>query len=343
MFEIADGSAVVQHALTGPLPSEGTVTRLVDAAYNRYRDRCGGQVADYIPPLGRVDPDLFGVALTDAAGVTDSAGDTDAVFTIQSISKAFVFALVCEESGHDQVHETVGVNNTGRSFNSVMAVELSAGSPGNPMVNAGAMATTALVPGETPDAQWEFIRAGLSRFAGRALTVDEEVVAEEMATHPRTRAPARVLERYGRITREPGPVVEVYTRQCSLSVTVTDLSVMGATLANGGVNPVTGEYVVSPEVCRDTIAVLASCGMYECSGEWMFEIGMPAKSGVSGGIVAVAPGKCAVAAYAPPLDPAGTSVRGQRVCSYLSRSLGLNLFASAAGQLGHLPELPDAT
>lgn len=163
MFEIADGSAVVQHAPTGPLPSEGTVTRLVDAAYNRYRDRCGGQAADYIPPLGRVDPDLFGVALTDAAGVTDSAGDTDAVFTIQSISKAFVFALVCEESGRDQVHETVGVNNTGRSFNSVMAVELSAGSPGNPTVNAGAMATTALVPGDTPDAQWEFIRAGLSR------------------------------------------------------------------------------------------------------------------------------------------------------------------------------------
>lgn len=163
MFEIADGSAVVQHAPTGPLPSEGTVTRLVDAAYNRYRDRCGGQAADYIPPLGRVDPDLFGVALTDAAGVTDSAGGHRRRLHDPVDLQGLRLRSRLRGVGHDQVHETVGVNNAGRSFNSVMAVELSAGSPGNPTVNAGAMETTALVPGDIPDAQWEFIRAGLSR------------------------------------------------------------------------------------------------------------------------------------------------------------------------------------
>lgn len=335
MYEVADRNDVNQEAMTGSLPAEETVADFVNGAHDRYLPVTEGTIPDYIPTLGRADPDTFGLSLTDAGGTTDSAGDTDVSFSIQSLSKPFVFALVCNAIGHGRVRRRVGVNNTGRPFNSVMALELSAGSPGNPMVNAGAMATTAMTPGETSAQQWELIREGLSRFAGRELHIDEEVYESETSTNKRNQAIARLLQSYGRILDDPVPVVDIYTRQCSLSVTVEDLAVMGATLSNGGVNPLTGDQVVTKGVCRDTLAVLASCGMYERSGEWMFEIGMPAKSGVSGGIVAVSPGKCGVAAYSPPLDQSGTSVRGQRVCSYLSRAMALNLFASVAGEVDY--------
>jgi glutaminase len=244
------------------------------------------------------------------------------------VSKAFVYALVCEEYGHAIVKERVGVNNTGLPFNSVMALELNDGHPMNPMVNAGAITTTSLMPGATPAEQWERIRIGLSAFAGRQLVMDGGVYASETATNFRNKAIARLLESYGRLDADPLDMVDVYTRQCSLLVTSHDLAIMGATLADGGVNPLTGVQVVSPAVCRDTLSMIAASGMYERSGEWLFEIGIPAKSGVSGGIVAVAPGKGAIGAYSPRLDAAGNSVRGQRAISYLSRALGLNLFAS---------------
>jgi len=224
----------------------------------------------------------------------------------------------------------VGVNNTGLAFNSVVAIELNNGHPMNPMVNAGALATTALVPGATPADQWELVRIGLSRFAGRELALDGEVYHSEMLTNQRNQAIARLLESYGRIHLDPLDVVDAYTRQCSLKVSARDIAIMGATLADGGVNPATGDRVVSPHVCRDTLSVLAATGMYERSGEWLFEIGLPAKSGVSGGIVAIAPGKGAIGTFSPRLDSAGNSVRGQRATAYLSRTLGLNLFASAA-------------
>jgi glutaminase len=198
----------------------------------------------------------------------------------------------------------------------------------NPMVNAGAIATTALVPGATAADQWEVIRDGLSRFAGRPLALDEDVYRSETATNQRNRAIAELLASYGRIRRDPAEAVDVYTRQCSLLVDAHDLAVMGATLADGGVNPLTGERVVSADVCRDTLAVLAASGLYERSGEWLFEIGLPGKSGVAGGLVTVAPGKAGIAAYAPRLDAAGNSVRGQIATAYLSRALGLNVFAS---------------
>ncbi|MDA4895576.1 glutaminase A [Streptomyces sp. MS2A] len=334
MFE-SDVEDVAQRSSTGLLPAQEDVGELVARAHARYGGLDEGTVADYIPVLAGADPSWFGMSLCGADGAVHDAGDSGIAFSIQSISKAFVFALVCEAIGHEVVHDIVGVNNTGLPFNSVMAIELNGGSPMNPMVNAGAIATTALVPGASAEDKWQAIQAGLSRFAGRALDVDDEVYRSESGTNQRNRAIARLLESYGRLGHDPLEIVDVYTRQCALSVTARDLAVMGATLAAGGMNPLTGEQVVAAEVCRDTLAVLASCGLYERTGEWMFEIGLPAKSGVSGGIVAVVPGKGALGAFSPPLDAAGNSVRGQRACAYLSRALGLNLFASARpGQEG---------
>ena len=327
MFQ-ADVLSVTQRASTGDLPSMPRVAELMAQVHERYAGLDKGAVADYIPILAAANPKWFGLALVGVNGGAHAVGDADIQFSIQSISKAFVFALVCEAIGHEAVHARVGVNNTGLSFNSVIAVELNDGSPMNPMVNAGAIATTALMPGATAEEQWENIRAGLSRFAARPLEMDAAVYRSEALTNQRNQAIARLLQSYGRLDADSLEIVDIYTRQCAIAVTATDLAVMGATLANGGVNPITGEQVVSADVCRDTLAVLASCGLYERSGEWLFGIGLPAKSGVSGGILAIAPGKGALASFSPPLDSAGNSIRGQRACAYLSRALGLNLFAS---------------
>ena len=198
----------------------------------------------------------------------------------------------------------------------------------NPLVNAGAIATTSLIPGDTAEEKWERIRAGLSRFAGRELTVSQEVYESESATNRRNHGIAHLLASYGRLYFDPDEATDIYTRQCSLEVTVHDLAMMAATLANGGVNPMTGERVVVASVCRRVLAVMATAGLYELSGDWLYEIGMPGKSGVSGGIVTVSPGKGGLATFSPPLDAAGNSVRGQLVTKYLAERLGLNLFAS---------------
>lgn len=328
VFE-ADVQDIAQQSSTGTLPDDHVVDHLVAAAHRRYAPHVQGAVADYIPLLARADPDWFGLVVAGVDGSTHEAGDADIAFTIQSISKAFVFALACAAIGHERVHERIGVNNTGLAFDSVIAMELNAGHPMNPMVNAGAIATTALIPGSDAAERWAHVQDGLSRFAGRPLVVDDEVYRSESETNLRNRAIAELLGSHGRLDQDPRETVDVYTRQCALSVTAHDLAVMGATLADGGVNPVTGEQVVSAEVSRDTLAVLASCGLYERSGEWLYEIGLPAKSGVSGGMIAVSPGKGAIGAFSPLLDAAGNSIRAQRACAYLSRALGLNLFASS--------------
>lgn len=325
-----DVEGVDQRVSTGSLPTWDQVQAHVVEAHRRSASCDDGEVADYIPVLAAADPEHFGISVTASSGAVYATGDADVEFSIQSISKAFVYALVCEEFGHEGVRDRVGVNNTGLAFNSVMAIELNDGHPMNPMVNAGAIATTAMMPGRTTAEQWERVRVGLSAFAGRPLELDGEVFRSEALTNQRNRAIARLLESYGRVDIDPLEVVDIYTRQCALRVTARDLATMGATLADGGVNPLTGHRVVSDGVCRDTLAVLASTGLYERSGEWLFEIGLPAKSGVSGGIVAIAPGKGAIGTFSPRLDSAGNSVRGQRAIAYLSRSLGLNLFASAA-------------
>lgn len=325
-----DVSDIGQIAATGAVPPGGRIDDLAASAHRRALAHDEGRVADYIPVLAQADPEAFGLCVADVDGGLHEVGDTRATFSIQSISKAFVYALLCEEMGHEQVFDVVGVNNTGLAFNSVVAIELNDGHPMNPMVNAGALATTALMPGADPEERWDAVRSGLSRFAGRRLELDEEVYRSEAETNHRNRAIAQLLESYGRIRADPLDVVDVYTRQCALLVDARDLAVMGATLADGGVNPLTGERVVSAEVCRDTLAVLAASGLYERSGEWLFEIGLPGKSGVAGGLVTVAPGKVGIGAYAPRLDSAGNSVRGQIATAYLSRALGLNIFASAS-------------
>jgi len=313
---------------TGHLPREELVERLMRDAHQRYAGVDDGAVADYIPALADADPELFGLSIASVTGATVSVGDSRHAFSIQSVSKAFVFALVCDAIGPEAVLDAVGVNNTGLPFNSVMALELNGGSPMNPLVNAGALATTSLVPGGSAQEQWAFVQAGMSAFAGHPLELDDDVYASEAANNRRNQAIARLLQSYGRMARDPLETTDVYTRQCSLLVSAEDLAVMGATLADGGVNPVTGERVVDPSVCRYVLAALATSGLYERSGEWLFSIGLPGKSGVSGGIVTVAPGKGSLSTFSPRLDAAGNSVRGQLATRYLSGALGLNLFAS---------------
>jgi len=313
---------------TGHMAAPPVVEALVRAAYERYKGLDEGKVADYIPALAKVPRNLFGVCVVGTDGSSFGVGDVNHEFSIQSVSKPFVFALVSEAIGAETAREKVGANATGLPFNSVMAIELNADRTMNPMVNAGAIATTSLAPGDTADAKWRFIQEGLSRFAGRDLQVDQEIYESEAATNQRNRGIARLLEGYERMYFDALQATDIYTRQCALLVSAKDLAVMGATLADGGVNPITKERVVSAEVAKRLLAVMATAGLYERSGDWLFEVGLPGKSGVSGGIVTVSPGKGGLGVFSPPLDEAGNSVRGQCVTKYLSEHLGLNLFAS---------------
>ena len=313
---------------TGELPTLEVVGELLDEVYDLYRPLDEGAVADYIPALADADPSLFGISVFGVGGRGFSVGDAEHLFSLQSISKAFVFALVCETIGHEEAHRLLGVNATGLAFNSVMAIELNDERTMNPMVNAGAMATTSLVPGATSEKRWEFIREGLSRFAGRPLELDPEVYASESASNLRNQGIAHLLESYGRLYADPDETTDLYTRQCSLLVSAADLAVMGATLAGGGVNPMTGQQVIESFHCKHVLAAMATAGLYEHSGDWLFEVGLPGKSGVSGGIVTISPGKGGLGTFSPPLDEAGNSVRGQRVTRHVSEKLGLNIFAS---------------
>jgi glutaminase len=314
---------------TGHLPAPADVQALVDEAHRRYGSLDAGQVADYIPALADASPSLFGVCVASVDGQVFSAGDADRPFSIQSVSKPFVFALVCQAVGHERARRKLGVNSTGQPFDSVLAIELNQDRTMNPMVNAGAIATTSLIPGTGADDRWQYVHDGLSRFAGRPLDLDHDVYASETATNRRNRGIAHLLAGYGRLYSDPDEATDLYTRQCSLLVTARDLAVMGATLADGGVNPITGQQVVDSALCPGILAVLATAGLYEHSGEWLYDIGLPGKSGVSGGIVTTSPGKGGLGTYSPPLDTAGNSIRGKAVTTFLSDALGLNLFASA--------------
>jgi glutaminase len=323
-----DRPAATSYVSTGHLPSPELVKTLVDEAYQRYRSNSEGKNSDVYPALARVPSELFGVCVVGTNGNVHAVGDTDYEFSIMSVSKPFVFALVCQEIGAEQARAKLGANATGLPFNSLGAVERSSDGRTNPMVNAGAIATTSLVPGATVDAKWRFIHDGLSRFAGRKLPLNEEVYASASETNHRNQSIARLLLSYNRIYFEPAVATDLYTKQCSLNVSAKDLAVMGATLADGGVNPLTKERVVEPSVCHYALAVMTTAGLYETSGDWLYDIGLPGKSGIGGGIVTVSPGKGGLGTFAPPLDGAGNSVKGQLVAKFLSQRLGMDLFVS---------------
>jgi len=313
---------------TGHLPPAELASALVAEAYDRFKSNSEGFNSTVYPALARVPKDLFGICVVGTTGNVFSAGEAEYEFTIMSVSKPFVFALVCEALGHENVRDKIGVNATGLAFNSLAAIEQGDLGRTNPMVNAGAIATTSLVPGANLAAKWKFIHEGLSRFAGRTLPLNDEVYASATETNFRNQSIARLLQSFGRIYMDPAEATDLYTKQCSLNVSAKDLAVMGATLADGGVNPLTKERVVDASVCHYALAVMATAGLYETSGNWLYDIGLPGKSGIGGGIVTVSPGKGGLGTFAPPLDQAGNSVKGQLVAKYLSQQLGMDLFVS---------------
>lgn len=313
---------------TGQLPSPPQVQALLDEAYASGLRETGGACSTVYPALARVDPEQLGVCLVGVSGRVWTAGDAEQRFALMSVSKPFVFALVCEALGPDRAQELLGVNATGRPFDSAAAIDLGDAGRTNPMVNAGALATTSYLPGSSPEARWARLLDGLSRFAGRRLEVDAEILESALATNHRNRGMSWLLHAAGRLGAPPEVTVDLYTRQSSLAVSARDLAVMGATLADGGVNPITRERVVSPQVCHHVLAVMATAGMYENSGDWLYSVGMPGKSGIGGGIVTVVPGKGGLGTWSPRLDSAGNSVRGQKVARVLAQRMGLSLFAS---------------
>jgi len=304
------------------------IKKLVTEAYKQFESDKQGQNSQVYPALARVPTRLFGICIVDTTGNVYSAGDAEYEFTIMSVSKPFIFALVCQEIGVEMARDKLGVNATGRAFNSLEGIERNRDGRTNPMVNSGAIATTSLVPGSSVKGKWKFIHHGLSQFAGRKLPLNDEVYASATSTNFRNQSIARMLQSYGRIYMDPGDAVELYTRQCSLNVSARDLAVMGATLADGGVNPITKKRVVDALVCHYALAVMTTAGLYETSGDWLYDIGLPGKSGIGGGIVTVSPGKGGLGTFSPLLDNAGNSVKGQLVAKYLSQHLGMDLFVS---------------
>jgi glutaminase len=322
------GQFRVPNVSTGRLPDPDLVIALVTEAYETFKNNNEGKNSTVYPAMERVQSDLFGICVVGTNGQAHEIGDTAHEFTIMSVSKPFIFALVAEALGVQEVRDKIGANATGMAFNSVAALERSADARTNPMVNSGAIATTSLVPGSNVEARWKFIYDGLCSFAGRALVLDEETLESARATNHRNQGIARVLQSAGRIYTDPAEAVDLYTKQCCLNVSAHDLAVMGATLADGGVNPITKQRVVSPEICHYTLAVMATAGLYETSGDWLFDVGLPGKSGIGGGIVTVSPGKGGLGTFAPRLDAAGNSVKGQLVARFLSQELGMDLFVS---------------
>ncbi len=323
---VATGVAIGQQR-TAPTGNGAQIDNALKTAYGRYKGLKEGSNADYIPALAKVDPNLFGIAIVTVDGKVYTAGDIKSEVSIQSISKVFTMARVFQDSGEEAVAENVGVDATGQAFNSIVAIEQYKGKEMNPLVNAGAIATTSMVKGGNAVAIWNTILRTHEAFAGRKLVVNEEVYKSEAATNQRNQAIGELMFAYGHIKANPAQAVDLYTRQCSISVNARDLATMAATLANGGKNPVTGDVVIDARHVPGILAVMATAGLYDDSGKWLFATGLPAKSGVGGGLIAVAPGKFGIAVISPPLDKAGNSVRGQRAITDISTALDANPYA----------------
>ncbi|MBC8096897.1 MAG: glutaminase A [Akkermansiaceae bacterium] len=309
------------------LPHSSTPSPVLRLLEQIHRDCSGmndGQVATYIPELGKANPAWFGICIVTQSGSVYEVGDTRQEFTIQSISKPFVYGLALEDNSRIEVLKKVGVEPTGDVFNSI-SLEPNTGRPRNPMINAGAIATAGMIAGRSPQARLKRVLETFSLFAGRELALDETVYRSESDTGHRNRAIGHMLRNFNILTSDPMAVTELYFQQCSISVHCRDLAVMAATLANRGINPLTGKQALRGEYVESVLSVMETCGMYDYAGEWIYNVGMPAKSGVSGGVIAVLPGQLGIGVFSPLLDAHGNSVRGVKVCQELSRLLDLHL------------------
>src|SRR5262245_1970223 len=336
---LAIGIVAFVLAATSPVavaqtPAKADVDSALKTAYDKYKGLQEGKNADYIPALAKVDSKIYGIALVGVDGSVRTAGDIQSEVSIQSISKVFTLAKVIEEQGPAAIAKTIGVDATGMRFNSIVAVEMAQKALGGPemnsLVNPGAIATTAMVAGASRDEIWKSILSFYSDFAGRPLQVNQEVFKSESETNQRNQAIGMLMYAYGYIKAEPNRATDIYTEQCSVSVNAKDLATMAATLANGGKNPVTGKQVMRAENVPKVLAVMATAGLYDDSGKWLYRTGLPGKSGVGGGIIAVSPGKFGIAVISPPLDEAGNSVRAQNAIADISNALGGNPYAVKA-------------
>jgi glutaminase len=316
----------VQSFAQGGTLTKEKIQAALDEAYEKFKDVKEGKNADYIKELATVDPKIFGIALVTTDGQVFTKGDIASMVSIQSVSKAFVMAQIIEELGPQAVQDKIGVDATGMRFNSIVAVELQKGKEINPLVNPGAIAATSLVKGADSAAKWHSILQKHSEFAGRELSVNMPVYISEAGDNLRNQSIAHLLLAYGRMYFNPVVSTDIYTRQCAINVSAKDLATMGATFANGGINPITKKKVVSPQTVAYTLPVMATAGLYDDSGIWYYNSGIPAKSGVGGGIVAVCPGKFGIGVVSPPLDAAGNSVKAQMVIKYVVEKLGVNPF-----------------
>jgi glutaminase len=317
-------------AISPVAPKKELVESVVREAYDKFKNDTGGKNADYIPALAQVDSKLFGIAVVSTDDQELTVGDVKYSFSIQSISKVFTLALAMEELGPDNVFTRIGSEPTGRAFNSVEAVVDMPTHTGNPLVNAGAIATASLISGKDENEKWNKILAFYSKAAGEKLTLLQDVYDSEAATNTGNKALSMLLAKYERIYADPFQSVDVYTKQCSVGVNAIQLARMGATLANNGVNPATGDQVIKREDIPYILATMTMAGLYDSSGGWAWHVGLPAKSGVGGGIVAVAPGKGAIAVFAPRLDEAGNSVKAQLVIQYVAQRLNYNLYSPSS-------------
>ena len=311
--------------------SPANIATVLNETYSKFKTLQEGKNADYIPALAKVDPKIFGIALVTTDGKVYTAGDVKSEVSIQSISKVFTLAKVIEEDGPEKIEKTIGVDATGMRFNSIVSVEFSQKALGGPemnsLVNPGAIATTSMVKGGTRDEVWKSILDWHSAFAGRPLAVNEEVFKSEAATNQRNQAIGALMYAYGYIKDKPDQATDVYTEQCSINVNAKDLATMAATLADGGKNPVSAKQVMTPKNVPYVLAVMATAGLYDDSGKWLYHTGLPGKSGVGGGIIAVAPGKFGIAVISPPLDDAGNSVRAQKAIIEIVNRLHANPYA----------------
>ncbi|HUU73052.1 MAG TPA: glutaminase A [Burkholderiales bacterium] len=302
--------------------------RVVNEAHARYEDLKEGKNADYIPILTTVPSDLFGVVIATRDGKIYAAGDVNYKFSIQSVSKPFTAALVMQQQGPAAVKEKIGVEPTGLPFNSKIAIELYEERSANPSVNAGAIAAVSMVQADSEQDRWNQVLQNLSDFAGNELELLEDVYESEYSTAWSNRGIANVLYNYGRLYSDPEEALRVYTRQCSVGVNAIDLAIMGATLANQGVNPITNKRVLAARHVPELLAVMAMTGFYDESGEWQYTAGLPAKTGVGGGIVTVVPGKFAIVAFSPRLNESGNSIRAMKAIRYISGELGVGLYGA---------------